>query len=289
MVAGGTATCVASFDTAGASAITAGYSGDANFISSTSPILTQTIIQGATAAVVTSSVNPSVAGQDVSYTATVSAVTPASGTPTGTVAFLDDALTIPGCATQALVAGIASCSVTYAVAGSHTITAIYSSDPNFAASTSAPLSQQILLAASRTTVTSPANVWAAGQPGIFDATVAPVGPAHVTPTGTAAFMDAGAPIPGCASQPVVSGDASCGVAFTDTGTHPITAVYSGDAALTGSTSPTLVLSVYEDPPTPDAGESTSSTSWGYVAILGGVFLVFLVGCARLRRRDVDRD
>ena len=289
MVAGGTATCVASFDTAGASAITAGYSGDANFISSTSPILTQTIIQGATAAVVTSSVNPSVAGQDVSYTATVSAVTPASGTPTGTVAFLNDALTIPGCATQALVAGIASCSVTYAVAGSHTITAVYSSDPNFAASTSAPLSQQILLAASRTTVTSPANVWAAGQPGIFDATVAPVGPAHVTPTGTAAFMDAGAPIPGCASQPVVSGDASCGVAFTDTGTHPITAVYSGDAALTGSTSPTLVLSVYEDPPTPDAGESTSSTSWGYVAILGGVFLVFLVGCARLRRRDVDRD
>jgi hypothetical protein len=51
----------------------------------------------------------------------------------------------------------------------------------------------------------------------------------------------------------------------------------------------LVLSVYDDPPTPDAGESTSSTSWGYVAVLGGVFLVFLVGCARLRRRDVDRD
>jgi hypothetical protein len=50
-----------------------------------------------------------------------------------------------------------------------------------------------------------------------------------------------------------------------------------------------MLSVYDDPPTPDAGaNSTTSTSWGYVAILGGVFLVFLVGCVRLRRRDIDR-
>ena len=284
----GTATCAESF-IAGTEAITAVYSGDANFISSTSPILTQTIIQGATAAVVTSSVNPSVAGQDVSYTATVSAVAPASGTPTGTVTFLDGASPIPGCATQSLVAGTASCSVAYAAAGAHAISAAYSGDSNFAASTSAPLSQHVVLAESRTTVTSPADVWAAGQPGIFDATVSPVGLAHVTPTGLAAFMDAGAPITGCAAQPIVSGHASCSVAFTGTGAHPITAVYSGDAALAGSTSPTLVLSVYDDPPTPDAGESTSSTSWGYVAVLGGVFLVFLVGCARLRRRDVDRD
>ena len=289
-VAGGTATCATSFDTAGASAIAADYSGDANFTGSTSSVFTQTINQGVTAAVVASSANPSVAGQGVSYTTTVSAVAPASGTPTGTVAFLDGASTIPGCATQALVAGIASCFVTYAVAGSHAITAVYSGDPNFAASTSAPLNQHAVLADSATTVTSPASIWAAGQPGIFEATVVPVGPAHVTPTGTAAFMDAGTPIPGCAAQPIVSGNASCSVVFTRIGTDPITAVYGGSAALTGSTSPTLMLSVYDDPPTPEAGSnSTTSTSWGYVAILGGVFLVFLVGCVRLRRSDIDRD
>ena len=286
----GTATCATSFDTAGASTITAIYSGDSNFTGSTSSVFTQTINQGATAAVIASSANPSAAGEGVSYTATVSAVAPASGTPTGTVTFLDGASAIPGCATQALIAGIASCSVTYAVAGSHEITAVYSGDPNFAASTSAPLNQHVVLAESATTVTSPASIWAAGQPGIFEATVAPVGPAHVTPTGTAAFMDAGAPIPGCAAQPVVSGNASCSVAFTHIGTDPITAVYSGDGALTGSTSPTLLLSVYDDPPTPDAGaNSTTSTPLAYVAILGGVSLVFLLGCARLRRRDVDRD
>jgi hypothetical protein len=180
--------------------------------------------------------------------------------------------------------------VTYTVAGSHAITAVYSGDPNFAASISASLNQHVVLAESATAVTSPASTWAAGQPRIFEATVSPVSAAHVIPTGTAAFMDAGAPIPGCAAQPVVSGNASCSVGFIGIGTHPITAVYSGDAALTGSTSPTLMLSVYDDPPTPDAGaNSTTSTSLAYVAILGGVFLVFLVECARLRRRDVDRD
>ena len=252
-VGGGTAMCATSFDTVGASAISAIYSGDSNLNGSMSSVFTQTINQGVTAAVIVSSANPAVAGQVVSYTASVSAVAPASGTPTGTVAFLDGASTIPGCTTQALIAGMASCAVTYAVGGSHAITASYSGDPNYAASTSASLNQHVRLAESSTTVTSPASVWAADQPGIFVATVFPVGPAHVTPTGTAAFMDAGTPIPGCAAQPVVSGNASCSVAFTGIGKYPITAVYRGDAALTGSTSPTLMLSVYDDPPTPDAG------------------------------------
>lgn len=282
-----TATCATSFDTAGAHTITAVYSGDSNFTGSTSSAFTQTTSPGATATMIASSSDPSVAGQAVSYTATVSAVAPASGIPTGTVAFLDGASTVTGCATQALVAGMASCTVTYSIAGSHFITAAYSGDTNFTGSSSAPLSEDIALVESVTTVASPASTWAKGQVESFTATVAPASPAPFTPTGTAAFMDAGAPIPGCAAQAVVSGTASCHVAFTGTGRYPITAVYSGDAALTASTSPTLMLSVYDDPPTPDAGaNSTPSTSWGYVAILGGVFLVFLVGCARLRRKDV---
>jgi hypothetical protein len=289
VAAAGTASCATSFDTAGAHAITAVYGGDSNLTGSTAPAFMQTTNQGATAALVASSANPSVAGTGVSYTATVSAVAPASGSTTGTVAFLDGGSIIPGCATQAMVAGMASCAVTYAVAGNHAITAVYSGDPNFASSASAPLNESVALAQSATTVTSPASSWAAGQPGIFEATVSPVSAAHVTPSGTAAFMDAGVAIPGCAAQPVVSGNASCRVVFTGIGTRPITAVYSGDAALAGSASPPLLVSVYDDPPTPDAGASTPSTSWGYLAILGGVSLVFLMGCARLRRRDGDRD
>jgi len=80
----------------GTHAIAAVYSGDPNFTASSSPLLTQTVNPGATSTVVTSSVNPSVSGESVSYTATVAAVTPASGTPTGTAEFLDGAAAITG-------------------------------------------------------------------------------------------------------------------------------------------------------------------------------------------------
>jgi large repetitive protein len=288
VTAAGIAICTTVF-VAGADAITAVYSGDADFNTSTSPSLTQTINLGATASTVTSSVNPALPGQPLSYAVAVSAVAPAAGTPTGSVAFVDGSSTVAGCAAQPLVAGVAWCGAIYVIAGVHTITAVYAGDPNFAASTSPGLTQTVVAAASATTVTSPARTWVSGRTGIFEATVSPAGPAAVTPTGTAAFMDAGAAIPGCAARPVVAGAASCSVVYTGAGTHPITAVYSGDAALLGSTSTTFVVSVYEDPPTPDAGAgATDGPSLAYLAILGGVVLVFIAGCVRLRRRDVDR-
>jgi hypothetical protein len=283
----GVAICTTVF-VAGTDAITAVYSGDADFDTSTSPSLTQTINLGATAPTVTSTVNPALPGQPLSYAAAVSALAPAAGTPTGTVAFLDGSSTIAGCAAQPLVAGVAWCNATYVIAGIHTITAVYAGDPGFAASTSAALSQTVVAAASVTTVTSPAQTWVSGQTGVFEATVSAAWPAAVKPSGTAAFMDAGAPVPGCAARPVVAGAATCSVVYTDAGTHPITAVYSGDAALLGSTSTTFVVSVYIDPPTPDAGAGAADpSSWAYLALLGGVVLVFIAGCVRLRRRDVD--
>ena len=68
--------------------ITAVYGGDSNFTTSTSPSLTQTFNRAATTTAVVSSANPSVYGQPLTFTATV---TPSSGTvtPTGTVDFFD--------------------------------------------------------------------------------------------------------------------------------------------------------------------------------------------------------
>jgi large repetitive protein len=288
VTAAGTATCTDAFAIAGVDSITAVYGGDPNFSTSTSSAFMQTINQGATAAGVTSSRNPSVPGEGVSFTVTVSAAAPASGTPTGTVAFLNGASTVAGCAAQPFVSGMASCNVVYPGVGAHTIIAVYSGDANFAGSSSAPFMQKVVMAASVTTLTSPSSVSELGQDGIFTATVAPAGAARVTPRGTAAFTDAGHPVAGCSAQPVVSGIATCRVVYESTGMHAIAAVYSGDAALTGSRSPVLVMSVYEDAPVPDAGaQHPASTTWGYVAILGGVFLVFLMGCVRVRRRNMD--
>jgi len=69
----------------GSHSITAVYGGDGNFIASTSATLNQAVNQDATSTVLSSSVDPSVYGQSVTFTATVSAAAPGSGTPTGSV------------------------------------------------------------------------------------------------------------------------------------------------------------------------------------------------------------
>ena len=287
---GGVAWCTASYPGIGTHAITATYNGDSDFIGSTSPLFTQTINQGATAAVITSTVNPSIAGQGVSFTATVPAVAPASGTPTGTVLYMDGASTLAGCVAQPLVAAVASCTVTFAGVSTHTVTAVYSGDADFTASTSPALTQSVVAGASAVKLTSPTNPWSSGLAGTFTATVSAAQPASGTPTGTAAFIDAGKPIAACAAQPLVAGVASCSAVYWAAGVHAITAVYSGNRKLAGSASPTFVLTVYEYLPVPDTGgHSAGGGAWAYLAMLGGVILVFLMGCARLRRRGTGKD
>jgi hypothetical protein len=86
-----------------------------------------------------SSENPSTAGGQVTFTATV------SPTPNGgTVAVTDGGTTISGC-TMVPVSGTgqASCQVTYPAAGSHSIAVSYSGDPAFASSGSPTLDQVV--------------------------------------------------------------------------------------------------------------------------------------------------
>ena len=67
-------------------AITAVYSGDSNFNTSTG-MLSTAIKKGSTTTTVSSASFPSVTGQPVSFTATIAPVSPAIGTPTGSVTF----------------------------------------------------------------------------------------------------------------------------------------------------------------------------------------------------------
>src|SRR5207249_2096948 len=69
--------------------ITVAYLGDASFNTNISSTLTQTVNKATSAVALISSPNPSVFGQQVTFTATVTAVSPGSGTPTGTVTLKD--------------------------------------------------------------------------------------------------------------------------------------------------------------------------------------------------------
>jgi hypothetical protein len=77
-------------------------------------------------------------GSSTTFTASVAPPAARLGPvePSGSVEFLDGGQPIASCAGQALSAGQATCTVAYAAAGAHQITARYIGDPNFTGSTS---------------------------------------------------------------------------------------------------------------------------------------------------------
>jgi Big-like domain-containing protein len=131
-LSGGQAALTISSFSVGSHSITAVYSGDGSFLGGTSGSLTQTVNKAFTNTALTSTANPITLGQAVSFIATVSVVSPGSGSPTGTLTF-QDATTILG--TVSLNSS-ASGSVTASslAVGVHQVTAAYSGDGNFSGS-----------------------------------------------------------------------------------------------------------------------------------------------------------
>jgi len=90
---------------------------------------TLTIQPATSAAVVGSSSNPSLPGEAVTFTAALSAVTPSTGLPTGTVQFIIDGL---AAGSPAALSGGAATYITAALGhGAHTVVAQYAGDGNF--------------------------------------------------------------------------------------------------------------------------------------------------------------
>ncbi|HWY58109.1 MAG TPA: Ig-like domain repeat protein [Terriglobales bacterium] len=144
-LAGGiTATFSSSALTAGTHSITAQYSGDTNYTSSTSSAVVQIVNKNGTAIALNSSPNPSTAGQLVTFSSSVAGVTPPPGvpTPTGSVTFLDGATAL-GPAVPVASDGSSAFTTSTLAAGTHTITAQYSGDADWGASTSSPVSQLV--------------------------------------------------------------------------------------------------------------------------------------------------
>jgi hypothetical protein len=103
---------------------------------------TLTINQAGSALVVATSANPSPTGSNVTLTATVTAVSPASGTPTGTIQFLADGGALGAPAT--LSGGVATLTTNGLAHGPHTLTADYAGDINFTGSTNTLSPNQII-------------------------------------------------------------------------------------------------------------------------------------------------
>jgi hypothetical protein len=118
----------------GGHSITAVYSGDTQYAGSTSAALNQNINGTSSSTSVTSSSNPSKYGQSVTFTATVLGT---GATPTGTVTFSDGGTQLSAASLNG--SAVATYSTLALTAGSHSITAAYSGDSNYAGSTSSVL------------------------------------------------------------------------------------------------------------------------------------------------------
>jgi hypothetical protein len=116
-------------------AIQAYYNGSSTFQNSVSSGFNQTVDQANTSVTLTSSPNPATVNQSVTFTATVSAQTPSTGTPTGTVQFKNGS-TVRGTAT--LSNGVATLTTSFATSGSRSFTAVYVGNSAYSSSTSAP-------------------------------------------------------------------------------------------------------------------------------------------------------
>jgi len=226
-----TLTGVPQSDTTGTDSggVVASFAGDStNLLSQNSGNLV--VSTASTTTTLASSTNPSVFGQSVTFTATVAAVSPGSGTPTGTVNFLDNGTQI---GTGTLSAGVATFTTPSLSVATHPITAVYVASTNFTTSTSSVVSQVVNQASSTTTLASSTNPSVSGQSVAFTATVAAVSPGSGTPTGTVNFLDNGTQI---GTGTLSAGAATFSTSTLTVGTHPITAVYVASTNFKTSTS-----------------------------------------------------
>jgi uncharacterized repeat protein (TIGR01451 family) len=162
---------------------------DGNF-SGSSGTLSQTVNPAPTSTTVTSSVNPSIFGQSVTFTATVANTAGAgisTATPTGSVQFMDGASLL---GTPQPVSGLGTATMTTSAltAGSHSIISVYANvDGNFKGSASTTLTQ--VVQDFSITATPSAQTISSGHQAIYTITLTPISGL----TGTIALSCSGAP------------------------------------------------------------------------------------------------
>jgi sugar lactone lactonase YvrE len=243
--------------TVGVHNITATYTDTdgAHLDSPTSPVLVQTVIQG-TAVALVSSQNPSMLGQSVTFTATVTAGSvPISN---GTVTFMD------GSTILQTVTLFANGTATYTTAslpnGLHVITAAYNGDPQLQIQPSAsnPVNQQVVVP-STVTLTSSLNPSTIGIAVTFTATV--TSQSTQAPTGVVNFLN-GAQQIGTVNLSA-AGQAVLTIPSLPAGTDSITAVYAGDNFNSSGTSKAFAQVVKQ------AATATAVSATPNPAIAGG--------------------
>ena len=226
-LSGGNGSCSVIFNTIGVKTLTATYSGDSNYLTS-SVAATQTVKNSTTVAISSDVPDPSLPSDAVTVTVTV---TGPGAPPTGTVDITgaDTNCTTGGLAPLGPNSATANCAVIFNTAGAKVLTATYGGDANYVGSTGTT-SHTVNKGPSITAITvvapEPSN------PFQSVAVTVTVSGAAVTPTGSVGITISG--VSSSCNIALVAGTGTCNVVFNATGTFTIKATYNGDNNYSGS-------------------------------------------------------
>ncbi len=216
----------------GSHSITGTYSGDLTHAGKVSLPVLQKITAAVPTVSLSSSLNPSIYGKNVTFAATVSS---GQGVPRGTVTFLDGSLRL---GSRPLRNGVAALTAATLSAGMHQITAAYNGNGSHANATSPPLAQIVNKAPTTTIFSSAPNPSVPGQNVIFRAMV--TSSSGSLPTGTVLIQDGMSAL----GKPALNaGVATFATSTLASGSHTVTASYDGNSNFLTSVSSPVVQKV----------------------------------------------
>jgi hypothetical protein len=248
-VSGGTASLTTSFAAGGTATLSAVYSGDYNYLSSTSNSLTVNVSGPlATTTALSASTNATAIGESVTLTANL---TPA--TATGEVAFYNGSTAI---GTANVSAGVATLNTTFSASGNLNLTASFDGNASWKPSTSNTVS---LFVSGNTPDTVTLQVTPStlviGYSATLAATISPA-----AATGTVTLYDGTRALD---VTTITGGTANFVETFMSAGPQSLTAVYSGDTTYISAASTPVTLNVSNPGPTPTTTTLTLSEASGY--------------------------
>ena len=213
----------------------------------------QTVNQASTSTTLTTSSNSITYGGNVTYTASVT-----SGA-TGTVTFKDGSTSL---GTGTLSNGSATYTIkTPLTGGTHSITAVYGGDTNYATSTSSAVTQTVTKATPTTTVTSSGTqlTGTTTYTNTYNSSVTFTATVPSSATGTVAFKDGSTTL---GTGTISNGTATYAISSLSITDHAITAVYGGDTNYNSNTSSTITQRVNKYATTTSVVSSSSSSVSG---------------------------
>jgi len=242
------------------------YNGDTNYTATPSAVVTINVTTSPTSLALNASSLAPVGGSSMTLIATLTPQYPGSVLATGTITFSMDGVA-QGNPVQ--VSGLsASTTITAPNYGMHTVTAAYSGDSYFSASTSTTLTFTVAKTATTLVVTPATTTPAAGSPLIVTATVNTSNPGVSQPSGTVTFTLSGLSEGSAAVVQGTPSTAAITIPSLNPGVYLLTGSYSGDSYYAASTTVQAVTITVPKAPT-----TTVVTPATVTPVVGGSVLV----------------